>query len=79
VPSHPLLPELATAPFDITAVACPVLLVWGTRDRMLPNTGARGLLDALPETRVELIEGCGRRPQLEATEELLELLMAFPA
>jgi pimeloyl-ACP methyl ester carboxylesterase len=79
VPSHPLLPELATAPFDLTAVACPVLLVWGTRDRMLPHTGARGLLDALPETRVELIEGCGRYPQLEATEELLELLMAFPA
>jgi pimeloyl-ACP methyl ester carboxylesterase len=79
LPSHPLLPELATAPFDLTAVACPVLLVWGTRDRMLPNTGARGLLGALPETRVELIEGCGRRPQLEATEELLELLVAFPA
>jgi pimeloyl-ACP methyl ester carboxylesterase len=77
--SHPLLPELASAPFDLAAVACPVLLVWGTRDRMLPHTGARGLLDALPETRVELIPGCGRCPQLEATEELLELLMAFPA
>jgi pimeloyl-ACP methyl ester carboxylesterase len=78
-PSHPLLPELATAPFDLAAVACPVLLVWGTRDRMIPHTGARVMLGALPETRVELIEGCGRRPQLEATEALLELLMAFPA
>jgi pimeloyl-ACP methyl ester carboxylesterase len=78
-PSHPLLPELATAPFDLAAVACPVLLVWGTRDRMIPATGARVVLDALPETRVELIEGCGRSPQLEATAELLELLMAFPA
>jgi pimeloyl-ACP methyl ester carboxylesterase len=78
-PAHPLLPELATAPFDLAAVACPVLLVWGTRDRMIPHTGARHVLDALPETRVELIEGCGRRPQLEATEELLELLMQFPA
>jgi pimeloyl-ACP methyl ester carboxylesterase len=78
-PAHPLLPELATAPFDLAAVACPVLLVWGTRDRMIPNTDARVVLDALPETRVELIEGCGRRPQLEATEELLELLIAFPA
>ena len=77
--AHPLLPELATAPFDLAAVACPVLLVWGTRDRMIPHTGARVMLDALPETRVELIEGCGRSPQLEATEELLELLMAFPA
>jgi pimeloyl-ACP methyl ester carboxylesterase len=77
--SHPQLPELATAPFDFAAVACPVLLVWGTRDRMVPHTGARVVLDALPETRVELIDGCGNSPQLEATEELLELLLAFPA
>jgi pimeloyl-ACP methyl ester carboxylesterase len=78
-PAHPLLPELATAPFDLAAVACPVMLVWGTRDRAIPHTGARVILDALPETRVELIQGCGRRPQLEATEELLGLLIAFPA
>jgi len=73
-----LLPELATAPFDLAAVACPVMLVWGSRDRRLPHTGARGVLDALPATRVALIEGCGRSPQLEATEQLLELLLAFP-
>jgi pimeloyl-ACP methyl ester carboxylesterase len=74
-----LLPELAVAPFDLAAVACPVLLVWGTRDRMVPHSGARVVLDALPETHVELIEGCGHCPQLEATEQLLELLLAFPA
>jgi pimeloyl-ACP methyl ester carboxylesterase len=73
-----LLPELATAPFDLAAIACPVMLVWGTRDRMVPHTGARVVLDALPETRVELIEGCGHCPQLEATGQLLELLLAFP-
>jgi len=73
-----LLPELATAPFDLAAVACPVMLVWGARDRRAPHSGARGVLDALPTTRVELIQGCGRRPQLEATEQLLELLLAFP-
>jgi pimeloyl-ACP methyl ester carboxylesterase len=73
-----LLPELATAPFDLAAVACPVMLVWGTRDRMVPHTGARVVLDALPATRVELIEGCGHCPQLEATGALLELLLEFP-
>jgi hypothetical protein len=36
------------------------------------------VLEALPATRVALIEGCGRSPQLEATEQLLELLLAFP-
>jgi pimeloyl-ACP methyl ester carboxylesterase len=73
-----LLPELATAPFDLAAVGCPVLLVWGTRDRMVPHTGARVVLDALPATRVELIEGCGHCPQIEATGALLELLLEFP-
>jgi pimeloyl-ACP methyl ester carboxylesterase len=74
-----LLPELAVAPFDLAAVACPVLLVWGTRDRMVPHSGARVVLDALPATRVELIEGCGHSPQLEATTQLLALLVGFPA
>ncbi len=74
-----LLPELASAPFDLAAVVCPVLLVWGTRDRMVPHSGARVVLDALPATRVELIEGCGHCPQLEATGALLELLIDFPA
>jgi pimeloyl-ACP methyl ester carboxylesterase len=73
-----LLPELATAPFDLAAVACPVMLVWGSRDRRVPHSGARGVLDALPATHVELIQGCGRSPQLEATERLLELLLGFP-
>jgi pimeloyl-ACP methyl ester carboxylesterase len=73
-----LIPELAEAPFDLAAIECPVLLVWGTRDRMVPHSGARLVLDALPDTRVELIEGCGHCPQLEATDRLLELLIGFP-
>jgi pimeloyl-ACP methyl ester carboxylesterase len=74
-----LIPELAHAPFDLAAVECPVLLVWGTQDHMVPHSGARVVLDALPGTRVELIEGCGHSPQVEATDRLLELLLAFPA
>jgi pimeloyl-ACP methyl ester carboxylesterase len=73
-----LLPELATPPFDLAAIACPVLLVWGTRDHMCPHRGARVLSEALPGARVELIEGCGHCPQLEAPGRLLELLAGFP-
>jgi pimeloyl-ACP methyl ester carboxylesterase len=78
-PGRQLVPELAEAPFDLAASHCPVLLVWGSRDRMVPHTGSRVLLDALPGTRVALIEGCGQRPQLEATDRLLELLLDFAA
>jgi pimeloyl-ACP methyl ester carboxylesterase len=72
-----LAPELATAPFDLVGIRCPVLLVWGAADRMLPHTDARMALDALPTTQVELIENCGHHPQLEATGRLAELLLPF--
>jgi pimeloyl-ACP methyl ester carboxylesterase len=74
-----LLPELSVAPFDLVGIDCPVLLVWGARDRQIPDTEARIFLDQLPTTHVALIEGCGRSPQLEATDRLLELLLPFPA
>jgi pimeloyl-ACP methyl ester carboxylesterase len=70
-----LAPELLTAPFDLVGIRCPVLLVWGEADRGLPHSDARMALDALPTTHVELIEGCGRQPQLEATRRLAELLL----
>jgi pimeloyl-ACP methyl ester carboxylesterase len=73
-----LLPELSAAPFDLVGIRCPVLLVWGDHDRMLPHSGARIVLGSLPTTQVELIEGCGPRPQLEAPDRLLELLLPFP-
>jgi pimeloyl-ACP methyl ester carboxylesterase len=72
-----LAPELANAPFDLVGIRCPVLLVWGAYDRQLPHTDARMALDALPTTQVELIDGCGRHPQLEATSRLAELLLPF--
>jgi pimeloyl-ACP methyl ester carboxylesterase len=74
-----LLPELSTAPFDFAGIDCPVLLVWGTLDRAIPHTGARIVLDQLPTTHVELIEGAGHCPQIDATLSLLELLLPFPA
>lgn len=74
-----LLTELSLAPFDLVEIDCPVLLVWGTHDRRHPDTEARIVLDRLPTTHVALIEDCGRSPQLEATDRLLELLLPFPA
>jgi pimeloyl-ACP methyl ester carboxylesterase len=73
-----LLPELASGPFEHERVRCPVLVVWGTSDRMVAHSGAERLAAAIPHTRVELIDGCGHCPQLEATEQLAELLLEFP-
>jgi pimeloyl-ACP methyl ester carboxylesterase len=36
-----------------------VLLIWGTRDRMVSHKGVERILEALPATEVELLEGVG--------------------
>jgi pimeloyl-ACP methyl ester carboxylesterase len=72
-----LLPEIKS-PFDFAKVRCPVLVVWGERDRMVASTGAQQILDALPNTQVELLPRCGHCPQIEEPDRLAELLADFP-
>ena len=71
-----LLPEL-TGCFDLAAVECPVLLIWGTSDHMVSHAGATVLSEGVPHAEVVLLEGCGHCPQLEETERVGELLLQF--
>jgi len=71
-----LLPELAD-PFDHALIECPVLLIWGERDRMVSASGSRHLIEALPSTRYELLDGIGHCPQLEAPAAVGALLAEF--
>jgi pimeloyl-ACP methyl ester carboxylesterase len=71
-----LLPEL-TEPFALERVGCPVLLVWGDRDRMVTHQGARRVVEALPDTTYELLEGVGHCPQVEAAGRVADLLLGF--
>ena len=73
-----LLPELAD-PFDLDAVSHPVMLVWGTRDRMVSPAGSERILAALPDTRLEMLDGCGHCPQIEDSQRIVELLLDFSA
>ncbi|WP_320668794.1 alpha/beta fold hydrolase [Patulibacter defluvii] len=71
-----LLPELAE-PFDHSLIECPVLLIWGDKDRMVSHRGARHLLSALPSTEYELLPDVGHCPQLEVPARVGELLHGF--
>lgn len=73
-----LLPELAD-PFDLGAVSRPMMLVWGTRDRMVSPAGSEQILTALPGTRLELLDGCGHCPQIEDSGRIVDLLLDFSA
>lgn len=71
-----LLPEIK-APFRFASVSCPVMLVWGERDRMVSSSGAEQVLAGIPGTQVELLPRCGHCPQIEEPDRLAELLAAF--
>jgi pimeloyl-ACP methyl ester carboxylesterase len=71
-----LLPELQE-PFDLERIRCPVLIVWGDRDRMVYHRGAQRVVDALPDTEVVILDGCGHCPQVEEPERFVPLLLDF--
>ncbi len=73
-----LLPEL-DRPFRLERIACPVLLIWGDRDRMVTHRGARLVTEAIPDTTYELLEGIGHCPQIEAAPRVAALLAGFRA
>lgn len=72
-----LLPELILDNFALAQITCPVLLIWGDRDRMVTHEGARHVLDALPDTTYVLLDGVGHCPQVEAPERFVTVLEEF--
>ncbi|MGI9185896.1 MAG: alpha/beta fold hydrolase [Solirubrobacteraceae bacterium] len=76
--AHRLLPELRR-PFALERIAVPALLIWGDRDRLVFARGASRVLDVVPGARLELLEGVGHCPQVEAAPRFTELLLEFTA
>lgn len=71
-----LLPELED-PFDLARIDCPLLLVWGERDRMVYTDGAERVLRIVDYSDIEVIPDCGHCPQVETPELLAEMLLGF--
>jgi len=72
-----LLPELSPPPFELEKIGCPVLLIWGDRDRMVTHKGAKLITEALPDTDYQLLEGIGHCPQVEVPDRIARLLLDF--
>jgi len=73
-----LRPEIR-APFQLGWIKCPVMVIWGERDRMVSPSGAQRILDEVPSSRLELIEDCGHCPQVERPARVHDLIAAFTA
>jgi pimeloyl-ACP methyl ester carboxylesterase len=64
---------------DLEKITCPVRIVWGTEDRILPWPSAAGRFlapDFPAEDRIEL-EHVGHCPQLDVPLEAAELIRSF--
>ncbi len=72
-----LIPEL-NDPFELKQIDCPLLLIWGERDRMVFTTGAEQVLRTVDYSDIEVIPDCGHCPQLEVPDLLADLLLGFP-
>jgi pimeloyl-ACP methyl ester carboxylesterase len=74
--AHRLVAELRD-PFRLERIDLPLLLVWGDRDRLVFHSGAQRVLDAVAGARLEVLEGIGHCPQIEACARFTELLLEF--
>jgi len=61
----------------ITAVRCPVLLLHGERDRLVPLSAARAAARARPSWSLVVLPDVGHVPQLEAPRECADAILAW--
>lgn len=59
------------------AAHLPTLIVWGDQDEIIPVDHAHAAHEAIPGSRLEIIEGAGHFPHVECPEEFLEALLEF--
>lgn len=66
---------------DAEKIICPVRVVWGTEDRLLPwpSAAARFIHDWLPGADWVELEGIGHCPQLDVPLEAAQLIVGFTA
>jgi pimeloyl-ACP methyl ester carboxylesterase len=62
-------------------ISCPVRIVWGTEDRLLPwpSAAARYRGEWLPHADWVVLDGVGHCPQLDVPLEAAELILGFAA
>ena len=55
----------------------PVLIIWGARDPIIPVHHGEHAHEAIPGSRLEIFDGVGHLPQLEAPERFVAVLERF--
>jgi pimeloyl-ACP methyl ester carboxylesterase len=78
-----LLDFAARAGYELDAehIECPVRIVWGTEDKLLPwpSSAARWRSEWLPHADWVELDGVGHAPQLDVPLEAAQLILGFTA
>jgi len=59
------------------AEALPILIVWGREDPIIPVAHAEAALETIPGARLEIFDGVGHLPQVEAPGRFVAVLERF--
>jgi pimeloyl-ACP methyl ester carboxylesterase len=59
------------------AAHVPTLIVWGDHDKIIPLDHAYTAHEAIPNSRLEVIEGVGHYPHVEQPAHFVEILKDF--
>jgi pimeloyl-ACP methyl ester carboxylesterase len=71
---RPYDPKLAER---LHRVQCPVLLLWGAHDRLVPPAHGEAYKKHLPQAELRLIADCGHMPMFEKEAEFVEAVTRF--
>ncbi|KAJ4978489.1 hypothetical protein NE237_009269 [Protea cynaroides] len=61
----------------LNKISCPVLIVTGDSDRIVPPWNAEKLSQAIPGSHLEVIKNCGHLPHEERAEEFVSIVEKF--
>ncbi len=77
----PSVEALTTYPIRerLPEIACPVLIVWGTKDHLVPVKDAHEFERLIPDSRKVIYEDTGHVPQMERPEAFNQLVQDFIA
>jgi pimeloyl-ACP methyl ester carboxylesterase len=59
------------------AAKLPTLIVWGDDDPIIPVSHAHAAHEALPGSRLEVLDGCGHFPHVESPQRFVTVLDDF--
>jgi pimeloyl-ACP methyl ester carboxylesterase len=74
-----LRPEDFLTEAELEKVKCPSVLVWGERDRFIPEGCKSFYLEKLKDVRYEPVPDCGHCPQLECPHRTADILLQLPS